>query len=134
MPSIFSRIIARELPAHILYEDDRVIAFLDINPVTIGHTLVVPKSERVNALESAIADVSACWAVIQKITPAIVKTTQSEGCNITTNIGEASGQQVFHTHFHIIPRTTGDGLSLWPHTDVSQEELVFTAEQIRSQL
>lgn len=134
MPSLFSRIISRELPAHILYEDDRVIAFLDINPVTIGHTLVVPKSEQTNALESETTDVSACWAVIQKIAPAIVKATHAEGCNVTTNIGEASGQQVFHTHFHIIPRVAGDGLAMWPHTSVTQEELSLTAEQIRSQL
>lgn len=134
MSSIFSKIIAREIPSHILYEDDQVIAFLDINPVSYGHTLVVPKSEKENALQSAIEDVQACWAVIQKITPAILKTTGAEGCNVTTNIGEASGQQIFHTHFHIIPRIKGDGLAMWPRKVVTQEELIDTAKRIRTHL
>ncbi len=132
MSSIFTKIIAREIPAHIVYEDDRVIAFLDINPVRPGHTLVVPKREKENALQNEIEEIAACWSVIQKIAPAILRATGSEGCNITTNVGPASGQQVFHTHFHIIPRQTADGLHPWPHAGATQEELAQTAAQIRT--
>ncbi len=131
MPSIFSKIIAREIPGHIVYEDDRVIAFLDIHPVHHGHTLVVPKQEKENALQSDASEIAACWFAIQKIAPAILRATGSEGCNITTNVGQASGQEIFHTHFHIIPRKTGDGLSSWPHVSASQDELAQMAEQIR---
>lgn len=134
MPSLFSKIIAREIPSHILYEDDRVMAFLDIHPTQPGHTLVVPKQEKENALQSEMDDLAACWKVIQKIAPAILRATGAEGCNITTNVGPASGQQIFHTHFHIIPRKPGDGLSSWPHAEITQEELAQTAEQIRTYL
>lgn len=123
MSSIFSKIIARELPAHIVYEDEQVIAFLDIFPVVPGHTLVVPKAEKPNALESDATDLAACWRVIQKIAPAIVRATGAEGCVIATNVGEAAGQSVPHAHFHIIPRRKGDGLPSWPNPPAEQDQL-----------
>ncbi|MEK7615396.1 MAG: HIT domain-containing protein, partial [Patescibacteria group bacterium] len=106
MPSIFSKIIAREIPAHIVFEDDHTIAFLDINPVNPGHTLVVPKQESVNALETNPEDLDRAMRVVQTLAPVIVKAVSADGCTITTNVGEASGQTVFHTHIHIIPRFT----------------------------
>lgn len=134
MPSIFSKIISREIPAHIIYEDEHTIAFLDIHPVNPGHTLVVPKQEATNALESSQEAIHHAWDVIQKITPVIIKATGSDACNVTTNIGEAAGQQIFHTHFHIIPRKTGDGHKGWAQQNPSQEELKETAEKIKVKL
>lgn len=130
MASIFSKIIARELPAHIVYEDEQIIAFLDIFPVAHGHTIVVPKAEKPNALESDVADIAACWGVIQKIAPAIVRATGAEGCVIVTNVGEAAGQSVPHTHFHIIPRKKGDGLPSWPNPPADQTQLAQIARDI----
>ena len=134
MPSIFSKIINREIPAHIVYEDEHVIAFLDIQPVSPGHTLVVPKQESVNALEATLEDLAHVLRVVQQLAPRIVKTVGAQGCNITTNIGEAAGQSVFHTHFHIIPRFSEDNLSSWPKMSVTQDELAQMAERIREHL
>lgn len=131
MSSIFSKIIAREIPAHIVYESDQVIAFLDIHPVAPGHTLVVPKHEQLNALESTASDLAACWEVIQKLTPGLLKIVGAQGCNISTNVGETAGQSVPHTHFHVIPRQAGDELVMWPGHDQSQEELAELAQRIR---
>ncbi|MBM5789744.1 HIT family protein [Candidatus Parcubacteria bacterium] len=134
MPSLFTKIIQREIPAHIVYEDDRVIAFLDIFPVADGHTLVVPKHEKPNALASDSNDLADCWRVIQTLAPAILRATGTEGCVVVTNVGEAAGQSVPHTHFHIIPRRKGDGLPAWPNPPVDQDRLARTAEQIKQAL
>lgn len=134
MPSIFSKIISREIPAHILYEDDQVIAFLDISPVQPGHTLVVPKQEKENALDQETSDLAACMVAIKILAPAIIRAMQAEGCVISTNIGTAAGQSVFHTHFHIIPRKSNDHLSSWPNAPVSEDTLDAVAKQIKVEL
>lgn len=134
MPSIFSKIIAREIPARIVYEDDRVIAFLDINPVNPGHTLVVPKNEQTDLLASSEEDIMSVLLAIRKLAPAIVKAVGAEGFNIVTNTGEASGQRVFHTHFHIIPRFPNDGHMPWAHMTMSAEEFGAVAEKIKTSL
>ena len=134
MPSIFSKIIAREIPAHIVYEDDHVIAFLDINPVTPGHTLVVPKNEQPNLLASSEEDILQVMQVIRKIAPGIMKAVGADGFNTSFNTGEASGQSVFHTHAHIIPRFLNDGLIPWKHTKMTNEEFDKVADHIRASL
>jgi len=134
MPSIFSKIITREIPAHIIYEDEFVIAFLDINPVNPGHTLVVPKNEKQNILESSEEDLIRVLQVVRKIAPAIVKAVGAEGFNTVTNTGEASGQSVPHTHFHIIPRFKNDGHMPWAHTSMNQEELEQVVIKIKNNL
>ncbi|MBI2475230.1 HIT family protein [Candidatus Uhrbacteria bacterium] len=134
MPSIFSKIISREIPAYIIYEDDRAIAFLDINPVNPGHTLVVPKEESPNILESSKDVVHHLLDVVQKLAPVIVRATESDGCTITANIGEASGQTIFHTHVHIIPRKFGDGHVGWTQLNPSSDELSLTAQKIKEMI
>jgi histidine triad (HIT) family protein len=134
MSTLFSKIISREIHAHIIYEDEYTLAFLDIHPTNPGHTLVIPKEEKPNMLESSPDVLAHVWKTIQKIKTAILKATNTEGCIVTTNVGEAAGQSVFHTHFHIIPRKRGDGLALWPQASPSQEELSQTAQQIKFQL
>ncbi|PKK98814.1 MAG: diadenosine tetraphosphate hydrolase [Tenericutes bacterium HGW-Tenericutes-2] len=104
MPTIFSKIIAREIPAHFVYEDDLVAAFLDISQATKGHTLVVSK-----ALYPTIFDVpedvaAHLFAVATKVARAIQKAFNVEGLNILSNNGEVAGQTVFHFHLHLIPR------------------------------
>jgi len=134
MPSIFSKIIAREIPAHIVYEDENTIAFLDINPVNPGHTLVVPKNEKPNILESSEEDLVRVLQVVRKIAPAIVKAVGAEGFNTVTNTGEASGQSVLHTHFHIIPRFKNDGHMPWAHSPMNQDELEQVVIKIKNNL
>jgi len=132
MPSLFSKIIAREIPARIVYEDEHVIAFLDINPVNPGHTLVVPKNEQPNFLASSEEDVMHVLRVVRQLAPRIIKAVEADGFTTSTNTGEASGQSVFHTHFHIIPRFKNDGLIPWVHKTMTSEEFDDVAEKIKS--
>lgn len=134
MSSLFSKIISREIPSRIVYEDDYVIAFLDINPVNPGHTLVVPKNEQPNILESSEEDLGHVLRVVRKIAPAIVKAVGADGFNTVTNTGAASGQSVMHTHFHIIPRFHNDGHMPWAHTAMSGEQLDEVAQKIQAAL
>ena len=134
MASVFTQIINRELPAHILYEDEHVIVFLDIFPTAVGHTLVVPKSEKQNMMESSQDDLQHVLRVAREIAPNIVQAVGADGFVFSTNIGEAAGQSVFHTHFHIIPRFENDDLKGWPQKQGDQDELAALAEKITSAL
>lgn len=119
---IFCKIISGQIPCNKVYEDELVLAFLDIAPVSAGHTLIVPKAHHKN-LEETPHDVACkCIDIIKKLAPAIVSATGTEGFNVGLNNGRAAGQAVFHTHFHIIPRITNDGLSAWPHTKYAAGE------------
>jgi histidine triad (HIT) family protein len=104
MPTIFSKIIAREIPAHIVYEDEFVIAFLDIVQATKGHTLVVPKAEYSDIFDVPEDVLLHVMSVAQKVSKAISIAFQPEGLNILSNNGAVAGQTVFHFHLHLIPR------------------------------
>ena len=134
MPSIFSKIIAREIPARILYEDDQVIAFLDINPIAPGHTLVVPKHEEPNLLASSEEDMIAVIRAVRLVAPAILKAVGAEGFTTTSATGAVSGQSVFHTHIHIIPRFPNDGHLSWQPTTMSAEALDEVSAKIKNYL
>ncbi|HET6610859.1 MAG TPA: HIT family protein [Kofleriaceae bacterium] len=111
--TIFAKIIAGEIPCHKLFEDDRVLAFLDINPVSDGHTLVIPKepAETVDALSDDSA--AAIGRVLPRLCRAVLAATGATAYNILQNNGAAAHQAVFHVHFHIIPRyPDGSGLGI----------------------
>jgi len=114
-PSIFTRIINRELPATIIYEDATVLAFFTIEPVNPGHTLVVPKVPFVNVFDGSPKVLGHMMQVGQKIAQAFVTAGIGDGANLVMNNGEAGGQEVFHAHLHVIPRRSGDGAFLKPH-------------------
>ena len=101
---IFCKILAGEIPAAKVYEDEQVLAFLDISQVTPGHTLVVPKELHRNLLEMDAASASQLFAKIPVIAQKVMKATQAEGMNIIANCEEVAGQTVFHTHVHLVPR------------------------------
>lgn len=102
--TIFSKIMRGEIPCHKVYEDDRVFAFLDINPLSPGHTLVIPK-EAVATLD-ALSDESAAaiGRVLPRLCRAVMKATGTHDYNILQNNGAPAHQAVFHVHFHIIPK------------------------------
>lgn len=102
--SIFTKIINREIPANIIYEDNYVIAILDIMPITKGHTLVIPKKEFKDIFEIDLEYMGYISNAILKISKALKKAYNLEGLNILNNNGEISGQSVPHIHFHLIPR------------------------------
>jgi len=104
MSTIFEKIIAREIPAHIVYEDDLVISFLDISQATEGHTLVVPKKAYENIFEVPDDVLAHTIVITKKIADACKKAFLLKGLNILSNNGEVAGQSVFHFHFHVIPR------------------------------
>lgn len=114
--SIFTRIIRGEIPSHKVYEDAHVFAFLDINPIARGHTLVVPK-EPAPTLD-ALSDESAAaiGRVLPRLCRAVMKATGMSAYNVLQNNGPLAHQAVFHVHFHIIPKTNdADGLGIrWP--------------------
>ena len=102
--SIFSKIISGEIPSHKIYGDDLVFAFLDINPLSPGHTLVVPK-QQVETLDQLSDDsAAAIGRCLPRLARAIIKATGAQAYNILQNNGPLAGQEVMHVHFHIIPR------------------------------
>lgn len=102
--SIFSRIIRGEIPAQRVYEDDAVIAIMDINPLALGHVLVIPKEpvETIGQLSDNAA--AAVGRVLPRIARAVARVTGVEACNILQNNGSEAGQEVMHVHFHVIPK------------------------------
>lgn len=104
MDCIFCKIINKEIPSKIVYEDDDVLAFLDLSQLTYGHTLVVPKKHYDSFLEISDSELTILMPKVKKIANMIVNKLGAKGANIVTNAGEAAGQSVKHIHFHIIPR------------------------------
>ncbi len=110
--TVFSKILRGELPCHKVYEDDRVLAFLDIMPLSRGHLLVIPKepAETVDQLSDESA--AAIGRVLPRLARAVMKVSGASAYNILQNNGAAAHQAVFHVHFHIIPRLGADGLGI----------------------
>lgn len=108
MSTIFSKIISREIPADIVYEDEHVLAFLDIKPINHGHTLIIPKTEYIDALVCDAETLARMMVVAQKIAIALSETVNCDGINLIMNNGEAAGQEIFHAHLHVVPRYFND--------------------------
>jgi histidine triad (HIT) family protein len=135
MDCIFCKIIAGELPSYKVYEDDYTFAFLDINPITKGHTLVLPKIHVTKLPELEGKYSSGLIGAVQKVTRAIEDSIKPEGLNIFVNQGEVAGQIVPHLHVHVVPRTTGDGLEFTtPKVEMIEEEFKEISRKIASQI
>ena len=120
--TVFKKIIDGELPAKIVYEDKHHLAFLDINPIANGHILVIPKEEAENIFELSDESAKILLPVIKKVSIAVKKATNADGINIIANNGAASGQIIFHLHFHIIPRFSKDTVGGWAKTKYSSDD------------
>jgi len=105
--NIFAKILRGELPCYKVYEDDKVLAFLDIMPRTPGHTLVLPKAPVRNMLDVSADDMLAVMAASQKIAKTAMKVFEADGITIQQFNESAGGQVVFHLHVHVIPRKAG---------------------------
>jgi len=134
MDCIFCKIVAKELPCYKIYEDDDFLAFLDIQPISLGHTLIIPKKHYPTFLETPVEVLTQMTPVIQKVGQAILKATHADGLNFGLNNGPAAGQIIMHTHFHIIPRFNNDGLHTWPSIKCSKEEFKKIEEKIKNNL
>lgn len=130
---IFCRIVKGELPCTRVYEDNDILAFLDINPVSSGHTLVIPKGHYATLLDVPDDLGAKIVPALSRIGRAIMTAVKAEGFNCLQNNFTASGQIVFHSHWHIIPRSEGDGLRHWPHkASADPAVLQAVAEAIRA--
>jgi len=134
MATIFDQIIEKSIPADILYEDDHVIAFLDIFPTNPGHTLLVPKTAGENMMQTDDETLAHLIAVAKKIAPAILAVVGASDFNFNTNNGPDAGQVIFRTHFHLIPRFADDGYKMWGHKDSTSEERKELAQKIKDRL
>jgi histidine triad (HIT) family protein len=132
--TIFTKIINKEIPADVLFENEHVIVFLDIHPNNPGHSLVVPKEPAEDLLSSSDESLLEVMKAVKKVAPVIVDEVQADGFNLIANTKPAAGQMVMHTHFHIIPRFDNDGLKHWPHAESSPEERKQIADKITKAL
>ena len=134
--SIFSLIINGEIPCHKVYEDDLVLAFLDINPFSPGHTLVVPKESTRTLDKLSDESAEALGRVLPRISRAILRVTGAEEFNVIQNNGPNAFQSVFHVHFHIIPKMKdGRGLTFpFKSSPIDHEEAEKMAKSIRELL
>ncbi len=135
MDCIFCKIINKEIPAEqIIHEDEKTIVFLDIAPVHPGHLLVVSKQHYPTLLETP--DDIAChmFKILKKVGKALMKAVNAEGINVGVNNGAAAGQVVNHTHYHVIPRFSGDGLKPWPHQQYKEGQMKSVAERILKEM
>ena len=131
---IFCKIIKGEIPAHKIYEDGGILAFLDINPINPGHTLVIPKTHSENLLEAPDRDLVELIKVVKKIALAVIKGVGADSFNLGLNNGKESGQIIFHTHFHIIPRFSNDGHKPWGGQSYKDSQAEEIAAKIKSNL
>jgi len=128
---IFCRIARGEAPAHIIHEDADVMAFLDINPVSRGHTLVIPKRHYRDLLDLPTEEWEGVMAVAQRVARALIAGLGASGVNLLQATGAAAGQTVFHFHLHLIPRHENDGLHPWPKSTYRERDFAATAHRIK---
>jgi histidine triad (HIT) family protein len=129
---LFCKIIAGELPGQIVAEDERTVAFMDINPGTRGHLLVVPREHSANVLETAPEDLQATILTAQRMARQLTERLGADGVNLLNCCGSAAWQTVFHVHVHVIPRYADDPLRLpWVPAPGDAEEIAAVADELR---
>ncbi len=132
---IFCKMVTSQIPVTKIYEDEIVFAFLDIGPISDGHTLVIPKQHFTRLHECSSEILGEVCSRLGKIAKIVMTGIGSDGYNILCNNGRAAGQVVEHLHFHIIPRRTGDGVfDQWPAYKYPQGKIETIAAKIRKNL
>ncbi len=110
--TIFKKILSGEIPCHKVYEDQHVFAFLDIHPLSAGHTLVIPKEPAATLDQLSDEAAAAIGRVLPRLCRAVLAATGAEAYNVLQNNGASAHQAVLHVHFHIIPKTRDGGLGI----------------------
>ena len=129
---LFCKIVAGELPATVVREDERTIAFMDINPATRGHALVIPRTHTRDLWEVAAEDLAACAAAAQELAVRARDRLGARGVNLLNSCGEAAWQTVFHFHVHVIPRYADDPLRLpWLPGPGDADEIAAAGAELR---
>jgi len=134
--TIFGKIIAGAIPCHKLYEDDRVLAFLDINPLTRGHTLVIPKETAQTLDQLSDESAAALGRILPRLCRAVIAVTGVTDYNVLENNGAGAHQAVQHVHFHIIPKPNAqEGLGIgWPARTLDAKDAEELVAEIRAAL
>jgi histidine triad (HIT) family protein len=128
---LFCKIAAGEIPATRVYEDDRTIAFMDINPATRGHLLVIPREHWSDVLEIGAEDLAACARAAQTMAARVKERLGADGVNLLNSCGSQAWQTVLHFHLHVIPRYQGDPLRLpWAPAPGDRDEIAAAAREL----
>ena len=132
---VFCRIVAKEIPATVVHEDQHTLAFMDIGQVNPGHVLVAVKKHAENIFALDEAQAAAVFGAAAKVARAIRGAFEPQGLSVYQANGAAAGQTVFHLHIHLVPRHDGDGMALtWPVKNPPREKLAEYAQKIRAKL
>jgi histidine triad (HIT) family protein len=132
---IFCKIVRGEIPSARLIETDDSVAFLDINPVIHGHTLLVPKAHYPSLADLPDALSGAVCTILPRLARAVVAATGAQGLNVIVNNGRPAGQTIDHCHWHLIPRFDGDPVNWpWPHSEYKGDELGQMKRRIEAEL
>jgi histidine triad (HIT) family protein len=131
--NVFAKILRKELPAQVIYEDDDTLAMMDIMPRAPGHCLIIPKAPARNMLDISEGSLAAVTKTLRKVSRAVMQAFDADGITIHQFNEDAGGQVVFHLHFHIIPRHLGEPLAQSVQM-VEQDELRANAARIKLQL
>jgi len=130
---LFCAIVAGTIPAEIVAEDERTITFMDINPATRGHALVIPRAHSTDLYDIPAVDLAACISAAQQIALIARERLGADGINLLNSCQPAAWQTVFHFHIHVIPRYEGDPLQLpWQPAPDDPRQIAGTAELLRS--
>lgn len=131
---LFCKIIKKEIPSEIIYEDKDIIAFLDITPENPGHTLIVPKNHSKNIFETSKEDASLLIESTKMLAPKIMKAVKAQGFNTQINTNKEAGQIIFHTHLHLIPRFKNDDMKFLGRSTIKPRPLNEVAKDIKKVL
>lgn len=132
MDCLFCKIVSGEIPIYKVYEDENILAFLDIAPVNYGHTLVIPKNHFSNFEDISDEELRRLIIGVKKVGKAIKDGLGAAGYNIQVNNDPIAGQIINHIHFHVIPRKEGDGLKLWPQSKYEELEAEETLKKLKT--
>jgi histidine triad (HIT) family protein len=128
---LFCKIVAGEIPSTRVREDERTVAFMDINPATRGHLLIVPREHSANLLEIGDEDLAACVAAAQALAALVSERLGASGVNLLNSCGRDAWQTVFHFHLHVIPRYPNDPLRLpWTPGPGDRDEIAAAADEL----
>ena len=131
---IFCKIIKGEIPSNKVYENEKVLAFLDIGPVNKGHALVIPKEHYVNIYDIPENLLKNVIAAVKKVSKAVKKGVNADGINLNMSNDPSAGQVVMHFHMHVIPRFKNDNLKLWPQSKYKEGEAEEVKKKIKENL
>jgi len=128
---LFCKIVAGDIPSTRVFEDERTIAFMDINPGTRGHLLVIPREHSADLLEIGEQDLAACALTAQRMARLVKERLGADGVNLVNSCGAVAWQTVFHFHIHVIPRYAGDPLRLpWQPAPGDRDEIAAAAREL----